>query len=309
MIRFDYNYSHFRYAFHSSFPELCWTNIIEMKTYLVTGGSSGVGKAIATGIAETGATVVIVSRTASNAERAIKEISAKTGNDNISFLTADLSLMESVYQLSEQFKSKHKNLNGLVNAAGAWYFKKEVTSEGIDKSFAVNYLSHFALINSLLDVLEATDDARVVTVGGNPLFLKKPKLDLNDLQLSENYGGLKAAGYGMVARIYFGFELGDHLKASSVSSIVFHPGFVKSNLQKDAPWWLKLMLNLYPSVRNAPDTCKSGVYVATKENAKINNGEFFDEKNNIIDLRNNFDKVVGERLWFLSEQLLQRYNS
>lgn len=275
-----------------------------MKTYLVTGGTSGVGKAIATGIAQTGAKVIIVSRNVVNAEKAVKEISEKTANKNISFLIADLSLMKSVYQLSEQFKQQHKNLDGLVNAAGAWYFKKEMTSEGIDKSFAVNYLSHFALTNSLLDVLKSTDDARILTVGGNPLFLKKPKLNLNDIQLAQSYSGLKAAGYGMFARIYFGFELADRLQDTSVSSMVFHPGFVKSNLGNEAPWWLKLLLNLYPSVRNAPETCESGVYVATKENAKSTNGQFFDEKNNVIQMHNNFDTAVGKQLWLLSEQLL-----
>jgi hypothetical protein len=60
-------------------------------------------------------------------------------------------------------------------------------------------------------------DARVVTVGGNPSFLKKPRLDLNDLQLDKSYSGLKAAGYGMFARIYFAFELADRLKGTSVS--------------------------------------------------------------------------------------------
>lgn len=277
-----------------------------MKTYLITGGTSGVGKAIATGIAQKGAKVIIVSRTILNAEKAVKEIFEKTGNKNISFLIADLSLIQSVYQLSEQFKQDHKKLDGLVNAAGAWYFKKEITSEGIDKSFAVNYLSHFALTNSLMDVLKATDDARIVTVGGNPLFLKKPKINLNDLQLAKLYSGLKAAGYGMFARIYFGFELADRLKNTSVSSMVFHPGFVKSNLGNGAPWWLKIMLSLYPSVRNAPETCESGVYVATKENAISTNGQFFDDKKNIIEIRNNFDKSVGKQLWLLSEQLLNK---
>jgi NAD(P)-dependent dehydrogenase (short-subunit alcohol dehydrogenase family) len=275
-----------------------------MKTYLVTGGTSGVGKAIATGIAKTGAKVVIVGRNAVNAEKAVREITEKTDNQDISFLTADLSLMESVNRLSEQFKQQHESLHGLVNAAGAWYFKKEVTSEGIDRSFAVNYLSHFALTNSLLDVLKASDDARIVTVGGNPVFLKKPSLDLKNIQLDRSYGGLKAAGYGMFARIYFGFELADNLKNTPVSSMVFHPGFVKSNLGNEAPWWLKLMLNLYPSVRNAPETCESGVYVATKEDAKSTNGEFFDDKNNIVHLRKNFDKTIGEQLWLLSEKLL-----
>src|SRR6478735_9290296 len=268
-----------------------------MKTYLVTGGTSGVGKAIATMIAQTGAKVVIVGRNESNAEIAVKEIFEKSGNKEISFIRADLSLMNSVSQLCEQVKSNHPHLNGLINAAGGWFFNEEVTSEGIDQSFAINYLSHFALSTGLLEVLMKTEDSRIVTVGGNPFFLKKPKIDLDDLQLSKSYGGLKAAGYGMFARIYFGFELADRLEGTSVSSMIFHPGFVKSNLANNAPWWLKVISNLSPSVRNAPDTCESGIYVATKENAKSTNGKFFNEKNEIIDIRPRFEKSIGKQLW------------
>jgi NAD(P)-dependent dehydrogenase (short-subunit alcohol dehydrogenase family) len=277
------------------------------KTYLVTGGTSGVGKAIATGVAKTGANVVIVSRNASNGEQTVKEISEKSANKNISFLTADLSLLKSVEQLSTQFEQQHNQLHGLVNAAGAWYFKKEITSEGIDKSFAINYLSHFVLTNRLLDLLKATDDARIVTVAGAPRFLKKPKIDLNNLQLEKSYSWMKATNLAMFARVYFGFELADRLQNTSVSSMVFHPGFVKSNLGKGAtPWWLKLMFSFSSDVRNAPETCESGIYVATKENAKSTNGKFFDEKNNIVELRDKFDKSIGKELWLLSEQLASK---
>lgn len=280
------------------------------KTFLVTGGTSGVGKAIAIGIAKTGANVVIVSRSSSNGEKAVKEISEITANKNISFLTADLSLIKSTHQLSEQFKQQHDQLHGLINSAGAWYFRKEITNEGLDKSFAVNYLSHFALTNDLLDLLKATNDARIVTVGGAPRFLKKPKIDLNDLQLAKSYGFMKAVSLAMYARFYFSFELADRLKNTSASSIVFHPGFVKSNLGKDtAPWYFKLMFSLSPSVRNAPETCDSGVYVAAKENAKSINGKFIDDKKEIIELRNNFDKSIGQKLWTLSEELIALQHS
>lgn len=274
------------------------------KTYLVTGGTSGVGKAIATGIARTGANVVIVSRNTSNGQQTVKEILEKTANKNVSFVTADLSLMKSVEQLSMQFKQQYNQLHGLVNAAGAWYFKKEITSEGIDKSFAINYLSHFVLTNNLLDLIKATDDARIVTVGGAPRFLKKPKIDLKDLQLTKSYSWLRATNFAMFARVYFGFELADRLQNTPASSMLFHPGFVKSNLGKGTtPWWLKLLFSLSSDVRNAPESCESGVYVATKENAKSANGKFFDEKNNIIELRDKFKKSIGNELWLLSEQL------
>ena len=163
------------------------------------------------------------------------------------------------------------------------------------------------LTNNLLDLIKATDNARIITVAGAPRFLKKPKIDLSDLQLTKSYSWLKATNLAMFARVYFGFELADRLQNTSASSMLFHPGFVKSNLGKGStPWWLRLMFLLSPDVRNAPETCESGVYVATKENAKSTNGKFFDEKNNVIDLRDKFEKSIGEKLWLLSEQLVSK---
>lgn len=278
-----------------------------MKTYLVTGGISGVGKAIATGIAQTGQNLIIVSRNTENGEKTVQEISAKTANKNISFLTADLSLMKSVKDLGNKFKQQHNQLHGLVNAAGAWYFKKEMTSEGLDKSFAINYLCHFALANSLLDLLTATQDARVATVAGAPRFLKNPKMDLNNLQLDKNFSWLKSVKLGVLQRVYFGFALADKLQHTKASSLLFHPGFVKSNLGKTtAPWWAKLMMSFSSDIRNAPETCESGVFAATQKNAKLLNGKFLDEKGQIVNLEKIFDTSIGEKLWLMSEQLLAK---
>jgi NAD(P)-dependent dehydrogenase (short-subunit alcohol dehydrogenase family) len=106
----------------SSYPPNFVSSRNKMKTYLVTGGTSGVGKAIAIGIAQTGAKVIIVGRNRSNAEITLKEISERSGNKEISFIKADLSLMKSVSQLCELVKSQHSHLNGLINAAGGWFY-------------------------------------------------------------------------------------------------------------------------------------------------------------------------------------------
>lgn len=271
------------------------------KIYLVTGGTSGVGKAIATGIAETGATVVLVSRNELNGRAAVKEISATTGNENVSFLVADLSRLHSVFLLSEQYKARYPKLDGLINAAGAWYFKKELTEDNLDKSFVVNYLSHFALTHFLMDTLKSAEGARVVTIGGATRFLKKTGLDLHELQFPKSFG-MKTILSSMLARIYFGFELADRLEGTNVSSIIVHPGFVKSNIGRSVPWWLKILFSLSSNVRNAPSTCESGVFAALETN--VGNGVFIDDQKNIVDIRSSFRKETGENLWVLSEKLL-----
>lgn len=144
------------------------------RVFLVTGGTSGVGKSIAMGLARVGAKVVIVSRDAKRGEAASEEIAKATGNDRCEFLVADLSLQSSIRNVSEEFKRKHDHLHALVNAAGARFPQKQLTEEGLDRSFAVNYLGHFLLTNQLLGSLKESRPARILTVAGNSRATTSP---------------------------------------------------------------------------------------------------------------------------------------
>lgn len=234
---------------------------IQDQVFLLTGGASGVGQAIAVGLANIGAKVVLSSRTAEGRQRAVAHIAQATGNDRAEFLVADLSLQSDIRRVSAEVKRKYGNLHGLVNAAGALFFEKQLTAEGIDKSFAVNYLSHFHLTNQLLEVLKDSGPARVLTVGGNPRFLQRPTLDLQDPQLANNYSGMRATSQAMFARMYFAFELARHLAGSGVTSVAFHPGLITSGLVRDAPWWLRALAGLMKPWEKT--TCDIGVYLAT----------------------------------------------
>lgn len=110
------------------------------QVYLVTGGTSGVGQAIATGLAAKGAKVVILSRTAESGRQGVAHIAAATGNDRAEFLVADLSLLASIRSASDEFKRRFDNLHVLVHAAGALYFDQQFTAEGNEMTLAVNYL-------------------------------------------------------------------------------------------------------------------------------------------------------------------------
>ena len=269
--------------------------------FLVTGGTSGVGQAIATGLASTGAKVVIISRTAESGQQAVSQLAAATGNDRAEFLVADLSLQAAIRQVSEEFKRRHDHLHVVVNAAGALFFDQQLTAEGIDKSLAVNYLSHFYLTNQLLDVLRASGPARVLTIGGAPRFLQHPTLDLADIQLKNSYSGLRATSQAMFARLYFTFALAKRLAGTGVTSVAFHPGLITSRLVRDAPWWLKALTGLLKPWEKT--TCDSGVYLATSPEVAQANGVFFDDKKRVVPLNPKYDPALGEKLWALSESL------
>ena len=113
---------------------------VKDKVFLVTGGTSGIGKATALGLARTGAKIVIISRSAKRGEAALEYIAKATGNERSEFLVADLSLQSSIKKASGEFKREYDNLHVLINVAGAIYFQKQLSGEGIDMMLAVNYL-------------------------------------------------------------------------------------------------------------------------------------------------------------------------
>jgi NAD(P)-dependent dehydrogenase (short-subunit alcohol dehydrogenase family) len=307
-LAFGYNKSSFGYSGPISPAELCGmtnTTITDLaernQVYLITGGTSGVGQAIATGLAAQGGKVVILSRTAESGQQGIRHITEVTGNDRAEFLVADLSLLSSIRSASAEFKRRFNNLHVLVNAAGALYFDQQFTAEGNELTFAVNYLSHFYLTTQLLDVLHASAPARVVTVGVRPAFLKNPTLDLQDLQGRQQFSWLKATGQATIARHYFVFTLARRLQGTGVTSVAFYPGLVTSKLAKHAPWWLKAIMRL--TALWAKDTCAIGVDLATAPEVAQATGVFFDDQRQLIPLHTQYDPVIGDTLWHLSEEL------
>lgn len=276
-------------------------DILNRKVFLITGGSSGVGKATAVAIAEQGAKVIIVSRSEARGQAALEEIARKTGNNAGELMVADLSLQSSVRALAAAFKQRYARLDGLLNLAGGIYFKQHRTQEGTDGSFTVNYLSHFLLTHELLDLLQASAPARVITVGGNPAFLKRPKLDFDILQGTGKYSGMKATTQAMFARVFFAFELARQLQGTGVTSVAFNPGVIKSNLTAGAPFFLKLIALLYKPFEK--EVCEVGGWLALDPSIEGTTGVFYNDKKELVPMPERFDAAIGKELWTLSERL------
>jgi NAD(P)-dependent dehydrogenase (short-subunit alcohol dehydrogenase family) len=160
------------------------------KVVLVTGGNAGIGKATAEELARRGANVTFIARRKNKAEAAKKEIIAASGNGNVDYILADLSEMKQVRAAAEEFKRRHAKLDVLVNNAGVWLPKRELTSEGNEKTFATIYLSHFLLTNLLVDRLKAAAPSRVVNVSSK--LTKSVQIPFDDLTLEKGYSVMTA---------------------------------------------------------------------------------------------------------------------
>ena len=120
---------------------------------MVTGANSGIGKATAAGLAEMGATVILVCRNREKGEAALSEIKEKSGNNSLDLMLADMSSMQSVRQLASEFRRKYDRLHVLVNNAGLFMLRRTTTGDGLETTFEVDYLSHFLLTELLTDLL------------------------------------------------------------------------------------------------------------------------------------------------------------
>src|SRR5215217_8106176 len=189
---------------------------------LITGATSGIGKATAMGLASMGASVVMVGRDRGRGEAAMAEIRGKSANASVDLLLADLSSQEEIHRLADVFKESYPRLDVLINNAGVIRSKRIMTADGIEMTFAVNHLAYFLLTKVLLDVLKASAPSRIVNVASGEQ--RNATIDFDDLQGEKGYKGAKAYSQSKLATVLFTYELARRLEGTGVSANCLHPG-------------------------------------------------------------------------------------
>ena len=282
------------------------TTYMHGKICLVTGANSGIGKATALGLAQQGATVVMVSRDAAKGAAARDELIAKSGNSSIELLLADLSSQQAIRQLAEDFKQRYAQLHVLVNNAGGFYAKRRETPDGLEMTFAVNYLAPFLLTNLLLDTLKASAPARIVNVSsaaqGNNF------IDMDDLQATARYSGWRAYGQAKLAEVLFTYELARRLQGTGVMANCLHPGFVASNFgQSNAnPIVRPLMKLIFSNLGiSTEEGAKTSLYLATSPDIEGVTGKYFVKSIPKRSAPLTYDESLQRQLWEKSEQLVK----
>jgi NAD(P)-dependent dehydrogenase (short-subunit alcohol dehydrogenase family) len=203
-------------------------NDMQGKVCMVTGSNSGIGKETALGLAQMGATVVMVCRNRARGEAAQSDIKTKSGNHAVDLLLADLSSQQSIRQLVENFKQHYTQLHVLINNAGVFMLTRRATVDGLEMMFAVNYLAPFLLTNLLLDMLKASAPARIVSVSSGAHEAGYIKMD--DLQAERHYRPMRAYGQSKLALVLFTYELARRLEGTGVTANCLHPGFVATSI-------------------------------------------------------------------------------
>ncbi|HRW06154.1 MAG TPA: oxidoreductase, partial [Caldilineaceae bacterium] len=216
---------------------------------IVTGANSGLGFETAKAFAGKGAQVVLACRDIEKAETAQSRIRAELPTAKTAIMQLDLASLESVRQFADRFKATHDHLDILVNNAGVAALHYNTTAEGFELCVGVNHLGHFALTGLLIDALEKSTAARVVSVSS--IGHRQGEMDFDNLTFQDGKDFSLAAAYGRskLANLLFAYELQRRLVTaeSGVTSVAAHPGLAQTDLGRSMieKWQWRLMLQLY----------------------------------------------------------------
>ncbi|MBN2104043.1 SDR family NAD(P)-dependent oxidoreductase [bacterium] len=267
---------------------------------LVTGGTSGVGRAIAAGLTELGAIVIIVSKSAERGAAAVKDFRRKTGNSQTFYRTLDLEKPDRIPRFVEQFRQEFQTLHVLSNNAAVFPRKTEFTPGGMEKIFAVNYLAHFVLTYSLLDLLKSSAPSRILIVSGSPSILKYGKINMDDMPPKKPVHPFRATYLAALAKVAFSYELARRLEGSGVTSNTFHPGLVKTNLTRHFPWIFRIPVSLAQIFFS--QRCDTGVYLASSHEVEGITSQFFKRKKIVSFHPKQPLEAYASELWEKSKQ-------
>ena len=274
------------------------------KTVLITGGTAGIGKATAVGLARLGARVAITGRHAERAEAAADDIRAASGNPAVDAYGADLSAQAQVRRLAAEVLDAYPRLDVLVNNAGGFWNTRRVTVDGLEHTFALNHLAPFLLTHLLRDRLIATTPARIVTVSSGAQAVGR--IDFDDLQGERSYSGQRAYNQSKLANVMFTYELARRLEGTGVTATVLHPGVVRTAFAAEDPArWQRVFLPVIRPFMKTPDQgAETSIYLASSPDVDDITGRYFADRKPKRSSKASYDTAAQARLWQVSAALV-----
>ena len=272
------------------------------RTVLVTGGTRGIGKATALGLATMGAHLAITGRDHGRTEGAAREIRAAGGQVDV--FVADLSSQSEVRRLAEEVLQSISRIDVLVNNVGGYWNTRHVTTDGLERTFALNHLAPFLLTNLLLDRLKQSAPARVVTVSSNAHA--QGRIDFEDLQGKRSFSGSRAYDQSKLANLLFSYELARRLQATSVTANALHPGVVSTSFGAEDPGGVQRLLVPFmrPFMKAPAQGAVTSIHLASAPDLEQVTGRYFVNGKPKRSSKRSYDEAAAARLWQVSADLV-----
>jgi NAD(P)-dependent dehydrogenase (short-subunit alcohol dehydrogenase family) len=268
---------------------------VDQQTILVTGATDGLGRALARELASLGATVLLHGRDQKRLEEARREIGQATGSDRLRAYRADLSSLDEVRRLAREVTGEQQRLDVLVNNAGiAGEGPRELSADGYELRFAVNYLAPFLLTHLLLPLLRRSAPARVVNVSS----VGQVPIDFDDVMLERRYDGLRAYRQSKLAQVLFTFELAERLRADGERGVTvnaLHPATLMDT---------KMAIGTFGyAMSTVQDGVEATLRLAVAPELEGVSGRYFDRLREGRADPQAYDPAARRRLWDLSATL------
>ncbi len=267
------------------------------RTFLVTGGNTGIGLATARALAARGGRVHMACRSAARGQAAVAAVAAATGSDQVSFLPLDLADLTSVRACARAFLDLGEPLHALINNAGTGG-SRGLTADGFELAFGTNHLGHFALTRALADHLAACAPARVVTVASDAHF-QAPGVDFGSLrQPTRSFTGLPEYAVSKLCNVLFSQELARRMAGLGVTSYALHPGVVASDIFRRVPQPFRSVIKLF--MISPEQGARTSLYCATDPALAGASGRYYESCAEREPSRVATTSLAG-RLWEQSE--------
>jgi retinol dehydrogenase-14 len=269
------------------------------RTVLVTGATGGIGKATAVGLSAMGAHLAITGRDHDRTQAAARDIRA-AGGGRVDVFVADLSAQAEVRRLAAEVLERVARLDVLVNNVGGYWNTRQVTADGLERTFALNHLAPFLLTGLLLDRLTQNAPARVVTVASHAHTMGR--MDFDDLQGARSYSGSRAYDQSKLANVLFTYELARRLGRTPVTSNAVHPGMVDTSFGAEDPGGIQRLLVplIRPLMKSPARGAATSIHVASAPDLEHVTGRYFANSKPKRSSGRSHDEVIAARLWQVS---------
>jgi retinol dehydrogenase-14 len=272
------------------------------RTCIITGANTGIGKAAAESLASLGAQVVMVCRNRERGERARVEIAAAANRSgrggSAELMIADLSAQSEVRAVARDILAAYPRIDVLVNNAGLALKQRELTVDGIERTFAVNYLAYFMLANLLLPGLRAAGHARIINVSSGAHA--SARLDFDNLQGERRYSNIAMYSASKLEDVMFTFALARRLAGTGVTVNSLHPGVVATEIWRQVAI-LRILSKWF--MMSPEKGARTTVFLAASPDVQNVTGSYFHECQPVKTSRISQDETQQEKLWKVSVAL------
>ncbi|NPA68792.1 MAG: SDR family oxidoreductase [Chlorobi bacterium] len=265
---------------------------MENKTILITGSTDGIGKETAKKLAEKGAQIIIHGRNEDKIYETLQEI--KKINNNVFAVQADFSDLNQVKTAAKDISDNFEKIDILFNNAAEFVHEKEITKDGLERQFQVNYLAHFLLTEKLMPLIKDTDNSKILNISS---MIHASAIDFDNLQGEKNYSGSGQYALTKLLNILHTYKLARKHEQDKVKINCLHPGVIETKLL-NAAWSGGMPVS---------EGAENLLYAAESEVTSNMSGLYLENRRPMQSNPVSYDTEIQDKLYDLSLKMTEKF--